>query len=180
MRASIAMTALLAGLILFADAAFAHDPAQHADTVTGELGTTHFPNSGAPGAQADFLRGLLLLHSFEYAAARRSFQAAERADPGFAMAYWGEALTYNHTLWGEQDLDAARAALAKLGRRPRSAPPRRRVLASGATWPRSSSSTAKAARNGATRISAPRSARSPAPTRTISMHAHSMHSRSWG
>ena len=118
MRASIAMIGLLAGSILFADAASAHDPAQHADAVTGELGTTHFPNSGAPGAQADFLRGLLLLHSFEYAAARRSFLAAERADQGFAMAYWGEALTYNHTLWGEQDLEAARAALAKLGATP--------------------------------------------------------------
>jgi len=118
MKARIVMTALLAGLILVADTAFAHDPAQHADTVAGELGTTHFPNSGAPAAQADFLRGLLLLHSFEYAAAQRSFQAAERADPGFAMAYWGEALTYNHTLWGEQDLEAARAALAKLGATP--------------------------------------------------------------
>jgi tetratricopeptide (TPR) repeat protein len=115
MRAGIAVAALLAWSVLCADAVSAHDPAQHADSVTGALGDTRFPNSGAPGAQPDFLRGLLLLHSFEYAAARRSFQAAERDDPGFAMAYWGEALTYNHTLWGEQDLEAARAALAKLG-----------------------------------------------------------------
>jgi tetratricopeptide (TPR) repeat protein len=34
------------------------------------------------------------------------------------MAYWGEALTYNQTLWGEQDLPAARAALAKLAATP--------------------------------------------------------------
>jgi tetratricopeptide (TPR) repeat protein len=64
------------------------------------------------------MRGLLLLHSFEYDAARGAFQAAERTDPSFAMAYWGEALTYNQTLWGEQDLDAARTALAKLAATP--------------------------------------------------------------
>jgi tetratricopeptide (TPR) repeat protein len=98
--------------------ASAHDHAQSAEPVSVGLGATHFPNSGAPGAQRDFLSGLLLLHSFEYQAARRAFQAAERTDPSFAMAYWGEALTYNQTLWGEQDLDAARAALAKLAATP--------------------------------------------------------------
>ena len=95
-----------------------HDHAQAAGPVTVGLGATHFPNSGAPRAQRDFLSGLLLLHSFEYLAARKAFHAAERTDPSFAMAYWGEALTYNQTLWGEQDLDAARAALAKLAATP--------------------------------------------------------------
>jgi tetratricopeptide (TPR) repeat protein len=95
-----------------------HAPAAASATVGLGLGTTHFPNSGAALAQRDFLRGLLLLHSFEYQAARTAFQAAERSDPGFAMAYWGEALTYNQTLWGEQDLTAARAALAKLAATP--------------------------------------------------------------
>lgn len=118
MRPSIALMALIAASMLPVDRALAHDPARHADSVGGELGETHFQNSGAPRAQRDFLRGLLLLHSFEYPAARRSFQAAERIDPKFAMAYWGEALTYNQTLWGEQDLDAARAALAKLAPTP--------------------------------------------------------------
>ena len=118
MRACIAAAVLLAWSVMGGGIASAHDPEHPADSVTGELGTTHFPNSGAPGAQKDFLRGVLLLHSFEYSAARRSFQAAEREDPGFAMAYWGEALTFNHTLWGEQDLEAARAALAKLGATP--------------------------------------------------------------
>src|ERR1019366_9725626 len=105
MRRNFARLALLACSAVLIGAASAHDPAQHPGAVTGELGTTHFPNSGARAAQPAFLRGLLLLHSFEYAAARQSFQAAERTDPGFAMAYWGEALTYNHTLWGEQDLE---------------------------------------------------------------------------
>jgi tetratricopeptide (TPR) repeat protein len=118
MKPTVALLALLACSAVVIGPASAHDPAQHPGAVTGELGTTHFSNSGARAAQPAFLRGLLLLHSFEYAAARQSFQAAERTDPGFAMAYWGEALTYNHPLWGEQNLDAAHAALAKLAASP--------------------------------------------------------------
>jgi tetratricopeptide (TPR) repeat protein len=113
--------ALIAGLIcslLLISGVRAHDHAPSTDAVSIGLGTTHFPTSGSPRAQADFLRGLLLLHSFEYPMARRAFQAAERIDPNFAMAYWGEALTYNQTLWGEQDLEAARAALTKLAASP--------------------------------------------------------------
>jgi hypothetical protein len=82
------------------------------------LGRIQFPNSGAPAAQKDFMRGVLLLYSFEYADARRAFRAAERIDPGFAMAYWGEALTYDQTLWAEEDVPGARAALARLGATP--------------------------------------------------------------
>jgi tetratricopeptide (TPR) repeat protein len=84
-------------------------------SVQGPLGVVHFANSGAHRAQPAFLRGLLLLHSFEYSASRAEFLQAENLDPSFAMAVWGEALTYNHTLWHEQDTAAARAALAKLG-----------------------------------------------------------------
>jgi tetratricopeptide (TPR) repeat protein len=92
----------------------AHDPLRTDTAASSDLGTIHFANSGAARAQPAFLRGLLLLHSFEYASARQAFQDAEKTDPGFALAYWGEALTYNQTLWREQDIDAARAALAKL------------------------------------------------------------------
>ncbi|MDP9089361.1 MAG: hypothetical protein M3O26_11570 [Pseudomonadota bacterium] len=117
MKLSIALLAILANSTVAAAPACDHS-AHGAVSVAGGLGVTHFPNSGAPRAQRDFLRGLLLLHSFEYDAARTAFQAAERIDPGFAMAYWGEALTHNQTLWGEQDLAAARAALAKLDATP--------------------------------------------------------------
>ena len=95
-----------------------HESASQAVDVSGGLGHVHFENSGALLAQPDFQRGLALLHSFEYSAARAAFERAEQLDPGFAMAYWGEALTYNHTLWAEQDLPAARAALAQLGGTP--------------------------------------------------------------
>jgi tetratricopeptide (TPR) repeat protein len=78
------------------------------------LGEATFVNSGAPAAQADFLEGLLLLHSFEYDDAHEAFQRARAVDPDFAMAAWGEALTHQHPLWLELDLPSARAALESL------------------------------------------------------------------
>ncbi len=87
-------------------------------SVEGPVGVVHFANSGAQRAQPAFQRGLALLHDFEYSAARSEFQQAEALDPSFAMAIWGEALTYNHTLWHEQDTAAAQAAMAKLGATP--------------------------------------------------------------
>ncbi|HRC87790.1 MAG TPA: hypothetical protein PK413_19520, partial [Thermoanaerobaculia bacterium] len=68
------------------------------------VGQVQFANSGAAAAQADFLHGLAQLHNFEYEDAAAAFQRAEKADPGFAMAYWGEAMTANHPIWQEQDL----------------------------------------------------------------------------
>src|SRR5688572_9580348 len=83
-----------------------------------ELGSVEFPTSGAPAAQAHFLRGVAALHSFWYDEAADAFRAAQQADPGFAMAYWGEAMTHNHPIWSEQDRDAARAALERLAPTP--------------------------------------------------------------
>ena len=78
------------------------------------LGETTFANSGAVEAQEPFLRGTLLLHSFEYDDARDAFREAQAIDPTFAMAYWGEAMTHNHPVWMRQDRDAAREVLARL------------------------------------------------------------------
>jgi tetratricopeptide (TPR) repeat protein len=80
-----------------------------------KLGDVAFANSGKVAAQPAFLRGLALLHDFEYPAAAEAFRQAQAADPGFALAYWGEAMTYNHAVWMEQDAGAARAVLARLG-----------------------------------------------------------------
>jgi tetratricopeptide (TPR) repeat protein len=79
-----------------------------------DLGSIDFPTSGARAAQPAFIRGVLLLHSFEYDDAKESFVEAERLDPGFAMAYWGEAMTVNHPLWAQTAPAQAQAALAKL------------------------------------------------------------------
>jgi tetratricopeptide (TPR) repeat protein len=89
-----------------------------ARAVDQSMGVVSFENSGAPAAQADFIGGLAALHNFQYPLAARLFQRAQAADPNFAMAYWGEALSHDHAVWHEQDLQAARAALAKLGATP--------------------------------------------------------------
>ena len=79
------------------------------------LGHITFPTSGAAAAQPLFTRGVLFLHNFEYDEAIDAFRQAQRADPGFAMAYWGEALAYNQPLWYNESPDKARAALSHLG-----------------------------------------------------------------
>ncbi|NIR44368.1 MAG: tetratricopeptide repeat protein [Gemmatimonadetes bacterium] len=92
--------------------------ARGADAQTADLGTISFPTSGADAAQPHFIRGVLLLHSFEYADAAEAFREAQRLDPDFAMAYWGEAMTYNHSLWAQQDREAALGALNRLAPTP--------------------------------------------------------------
>jgi tetratricopeptide (TPR) repeat protein len=79
------------------------------------LGKVDFPATGKPEAQPFFLKGLLLLHSFEYEDARDEFENAIKSDPDFVMAYWGAAMTHNHPIWMEQNQDAARAILIRLG-----------------------------------------------------------------
>jgi tetratricopeptide (TPR) repeat protein len=81
-------------------------------------GHVSFQNSGAAAAQPAFLQGLALLHDFEYERAGQEFRKAEAIDSSFAMAYWGEAMTYNHPVWMEQDRPAALAVLQKLGPTP--------------------------------------------------------------
>src|SRR5262249_39807535 len=78
------------------------------------LGRISFPTSGAAAAQPAFVRGVLFLHSFEYDDAIEAFRQAQRIDPGFAMAYWGEALAYDQPLWLNESVDKARAALARV------------------------------------------------------------------
>lgn len=84
-------------------------------TIPG-LGTIAFPVSTQnAAAETAFVRGALLLHVFEYADAAAAFRAAQKLDPDMAMAYWGEAMTFDHPVWDEENLAASRAALAKYG-----------------------------------------------------------------
>ena len=80
-----------------------------------QLGRVVFPNSGSAAAQADFLRGVAWLHSFMYEDAIDAFRAAQKIDPSFAMAYWGEAMSFSQPVWSFEEVDKGRAALAKLG-----------------------------------------------------------------
>ena len=82
------------------------------------VGSLDFPTSGSPEAQQHFLRGVAILHSFGWKQAIEEFQAAQRLDPDFAMAYWGETLCYNHPLFGNPDDDSPRAVLRRLGATP--------------------------------------------------------------
>jgi tetratricopeptide (TPR) repeat protein len=82
------------------------------------LGRIEFPTSGRAEAQSSFVRGVLHLHSFAYDSAARHFRDAQRLDPDYAMAYWGEAMTYSHPLWFQEDLGAGRAVLQRLAPTP--------------------------------------------------------------
>ncbi len=79
-----------------------------------ELGSISFPTSGAAAAQPKFIEGVKDLHSFEFDEAAEAFLQAQQVDPNFALAYWGEAMSYNHPLWAQQDLPSARKALERL------------------------------------------------------------------
>jgi len=100
-------------------------------TIRG-LGTLSFPTSTASApAESAFVRGVLLLHVFEYEDAAAAFRTARRLDPGMALACWGEAMTHDHPVWDEEDPSAARAVLATLAptaaeREARAATPRER------------------------------------------------------
>src|SRR5437588_8733611 len=81
---------------------------------TGELGTINFPTSAKPAAQTPFLIGTKALYNFEFDTAGDAFRQSQQADPSFALAYWGEAMSYNHPLWAQVDGEAAKAALGRL------------------------------------------------------------------
>ena len=83
------------------------------------LGKIDFPTSGSPQAQACFLRGVAALHSFWFEEAADQFRECTQAEPDFMMGYWGEAMTYNHPLWAQQDAEAARKVLAKIAETPK-------------------------------------------------------------
>jgi tetratricopeptide (TPR) repeat protein len=78
------------------------------------LGRIDFPVTGPPSARRHFLRGMLALHSFWYEEAADEFRAATAAAPDFVMGYWGEALTYYHPVWAQEDLAASRMVMARL------------------------------------------------------------------
>lgn len=79
------------------------------------VGNLSFPTSGSADAQRHFLRGVAILHSFGWKQAIAEFQLAQKAQPGFAMAYWGETLCYNHPLNSQMDPKDPRGVLARLG-----------------------------------------------------------------
>src|ERR1700710_1171207 len=80
----------------------------------GERGSINFPTSAKPAAQAPFLTGVKALYNFEFDIAAEASRETQKADPAFALGYWGEAMSFNHPLWAQQDLPAARKVLERL------------------------------------------------------------------
>ena len=80
------------------------------------VGKVTFPITCAPDVQADFARGVALLHSFFYEEARRVFTSVAERDPKCAMAQWGIAMTWWHPIWTPptpDEMSAGKAAIEK-------------------------------------------------------------------
>src|SRR4051794_5559255 len=82
-----------------------------------KLGKLSFPTSCDPKVQAEFERGVAMIHSYWFLIARRTFEGVLRQDPNCAIAYWGIALDLlNNSLAvvpPRADAEAAWAALEK-------------------------------------------------------------------
>lgn len=73
--------------------------AQHDHPVPERLGKVSFPTSCSPAVQAQFERGVALLHSFAFSPAEKAFREVSASDPKCAMAHWGAAMALYHQLW---------------------------------------------------------------------------------
>ena len=94
----------------------ATDTSLDADAYRARYGSVEIEISCNASASAHFEHGLLLMHSFAWSDARDAFREAAAADPGCAMAYWGEAVGYYDGLHGHpsaEEVAEARAALEK-------------------------------------------------------------------
>ena len=82
-----------------------------------KLGKLNFPTSCDPKVQAEFERGVAMIHSYWFLIARRTFEGVLRQDPNCAMAHWGIALDLLGnslaTVPPRADAEAAWAALEK-------------------------------------------------------------------
>ena len=65
-----------------------------------------------------FILGIKYLHNFMYELARVEFQYATMLDPGFALGYWGELMTYKQPLWTYEARKPAVELIYKLKNNP--------------------------------------------------------------
>jgi hypothetical protein len=59
-----------------------------------KLGKLSFPTSCDPKVQAEFERGVAMIHPYWFIYARKTFEGVLQQDPTCAIAYWGMALDY--------------------------------------------------------------------------------------
>lgn len=98
----------------------------HHHDASEKLGKVSFPISCAAGSQAEFERGVALLHSFGYEEAEEQFTEITKKDPACAMAHWGIAMSLFHEIWerpedttlkrGHEEIEAAQMLGAKTER----------------------------------------------------------------
>jgi len=84
----------------------------------GGLGKVQFQNSCSPAVQAKLQRGVAMLHSFYYTAAKRTFEEVGQEDNNCVIAAWGFAsILMNNPLAGAgaapKDVEAALGAIEK-------------------------------------------------------------------
>ena len=62
------------------------------EKATEQLGKVTFPTSCDPKVQAQFERGVAMLHSYWFTEGGKVFDAVAKQDPNCVMAYWGYAV----------------------------------------------------------------------------------------
>mgnify|MGYP001415336890 CR=1 FL=1 len=76
----------------------------------------HQTSTHSTAAQLCFDRGLTLFYAYARLASRRAFECAAKADPSFAMAYWGIALAHGSNINFAVDQAGEMAAYAAIHR----------------------------------------------------------------
>jgi tetratricopeptide (TPR) repeat protein len=105
---------ILTTVFLCVCAAPADDDNHHDDLAPEQLGTVHFPTTCVIEVQAQFERGVALLHSFWYEEAEKQFNQIVQEDPHCAMAHWGVAMSIWHQLWNHPDRKMVKRGLAEV------------------------------------------------------------------
>lgn len=107
------IVALLSLSLLLADLVRSSAPAMCQDPGPTSV-VLHPTSTSSPAAQACFDRGLTLYYAYNRLASQRAFECAAKADPRFAMAYWGIALAHGSNINVAVDPAGERAAYAAI------------------------------------------------------------------
>lgn len=101
---------LLAGCMPIQPAPQVAAPMRDTQGLTAEvIGTVNFSTSCTAEAQAEFNRGVALLHSFYFPPAISSFESALELDPTCVMAHWGIAMSRLGIPWSPTPEEAVAA-----------------------------------------------------------------------
>ncbi|MGH9599111.1 MAG: hypothetical protein ACRD27_04570, partial [Terracidiphilus sp.] len=100
---AIALSLLVAAAVAASGQSPVSAPMSPGQAPSEHLGTVSFSVSCSAQVQAQFNRGVALLHDFWYAEAQPQFERIAKADPSCAMAHWGIAMSVFHQIWDRPD-----------------------------------------------------------------------------